>query len=80
MLAIDYTVNLTDLAIVSATIFGPIFAVQVQKAVERWRAESNRRDGIFKTLMATRATRLAPTHIQTLNMINIEFRAAGKCF
>lgn len=69
----DYTLKLTDLAIVFATLVGPVLAVQAQKAVERWRDASNRREAIFKTLMATRATRLAPNHIQALNMINIEF-------
>ncbi|MGH9582683.1 MAG: DUF6680 family protein [Bryobacteraceae bacterium] len=73
MLAMDYTVKLSDLAIVFATLVGPVLAVQAQKAVERWRDASNRRDFIFKALMATRATRLAPNHIQALNMINIEF-------
>ncbi len=76
---INYDVRLTDLAIVFATLLGPILAVQVQKSLERWREESARRERIFKTLMATRAARLAPNHIEALNMINIEF-PAGKQF
>jgi len=47
----------------------------VQKYLERWRDEHDRRNQIFKTLMATRAARLAPNHIEALNMINIEFPA-----
>lgn len=69
----DYTFKLSDLAIIFATILGPILAVQAQKAVERWRESHSRREAIFKTLMATRAARLAPEHIQALNMISIEF-------
>lgn len=73
MLAIDYSVRLSDLAIIFATLLGPVLAVQAQKAVERSQEDNKRREAIFKTLMATRATRLAPDHIQALNMINIEF-------
>ena len=72
-MAINYEVKIADVAIIFATLIGPVLAVQAQKAVERWRDASNRRDNIFKTLMATRATRLAPNHVQSLNMINIEF-------
>jgi hypothetical protein len=59
---------------VTATLLGPVVAVQVQKFIERARAEHERRDRIFKILMATRATKLALDHIQALNMIAIEFR------
>ena len=63
----------TDAALISATLLGPVLAVQVQKYLERWRQESERRNRIFKTLMSTRATRLAASHIEALNLINIEF-------
>ena len=77
-MAFNYEVKITDLAIVFATLAGPIFAVQVQKAIERWREQSARRDRLFKMLMATRATRLAPGHVEALNMINIEFPATKR--
>jgi hypothetical protein len=80
MLAINYEVRLTDLAIVCATVIGPILAVQVQKYLERWREDSSRRTRIFKTLMATRAARLAPNHVEALNMINVEFSASDRRF
>lgn len=54
--------------------------MQVQKYLERWLAENDRRHRIFKTLMATRAARLAPNHIEALNMINIEFPANHKWY
>ncbi len=59
--------------LVSSTIAGPVLAVQAQKWIER--ATNNRRQklGIFYTLMATRATRVAPDHVQALNRIDLEF-------
>lgn len=68
------------LALIFATLLGPIFAIQVQKYLERWREESERRKRIFKTLMSTRAARLAPAHIEALNMIAIEFPVGHKAF
>ncbi len=40
---------------------------------ERWREKRDRRVAIFRTLMATRATRLAPQHVEALNAIPIDF-------
>lgn len=66
--------TVSDVCLVAATLAGPVLAVQVQKFIERARAGHDRRDHIFKILMATRATRLAPEHVRALNMISIEFR------
>src|SRR5882672_3424001 len=71
---------LESLALIFATLVGPLLAVQAQKYLERWRAETERRKQIFKTLMATRASRLAPVHIESLNLIDIEFPAARSRF
>ena len=65
-------------ALISATLAGPIFAVQVQKLIERTRAGHDRREHLFKTLTATRAKQLAPRHIDALNMIVIEFEKGKK--
>lgn len=62
------------ISIIFATLIGPILAVQAQKWVERLGARRNRRDQVFRTLMATRATRLSPEHVQALNMIDFEFQ------
>lgn len=56
-----------------AVLVGPVLAVQAQKWVERRQAKTGMKDGIFRTLMATRAARLAPEHVQALNMIDIAF-------
>lgn len=66
----------TDGLMIAATFLGPIAAVQAQKWVERWRDQERRRLDVFKTLMATRATVLSPTHVQALNSIEMEFTGA----
>ena len=58
----DWNFKITDIAIVFATLFGPILAVQAQKWLERNREIKQRRAWIFRTLMATRATTLSPVH------------------
>ncbi len=72
-MGLDLTVKVTDIAIVLATIVGPIAAIQIQKWLER-RGEANaRRLQIFRVLMATRAVTLSPGHVEALNAIPIEF-------
>jgi hypothetical protein len=48
-----------DLAIVFATLLGPILAVQAQKFVEQRREQNHRRVAIFRALMMTRAAVLS---------------------
>jgi hypothetical protein len=62
-----------DRVIVGATIAGPILAVQAQKWVERVRDATNRRALIFKTLMATRQSRISMEHVRALNSIDLAF-------
>lgn len=62
-----------DWIIVAATIAGPILAVQAQKAVEAFRERRVRKERVFGQLMATRAARLSPEHVQALNTIDIVF-------
>jgi hypothetical protein len=64
--------------IIFATFLGPVLAVQAQKFLERWREGKNRKIWIFKTLMTTRVTVLAPAHVEALNMIDVEFNGGGK--
>ncbi len=63
----------SDVLVILAVIIGPIAAVQVQKAIEKYKEARNRKLMIFKTLMATRGTPLAPTHVEALNRIDLEF-------
>jgi len=64
---------LGTLAIILATLCGPVFAVQIQKYLERRRSAHERRLAIFRTLMSTRAARLSGPHVEALNMIDVEF-------
>jgi len=63
----------SDLVLVIAVFVAPIFAVQVQMFVDIIKEKRDRKMRIFKTLMATRATTLSASHIEALNMIDIEF-------
>ena len=75
-MSLDYTIKWTDIAIIFATIAGPILAVQAQKWVERHRAIIERRNAIFRVIMATRAAMLSPDHVEALNAIPVEFYGA----
>lgn len=61
------------LVTVVAIILAPIFALRVQTNLETAKEKKQRKLFIFKTLMATYATRVSIDHVQALNMINIEF-------
>jgi hypothetical protein len=58
---------------IAALLLGPVIAVQTQKLIERTQAAKARREGIFKTLMATRGRGLLPAHVEALNKIDLEF-------
>jgi hypothetical protein len=74
----EWAIKITDIAIVFATLLGPVLAVQAQKYLERDREIKQRRAWIFRTLMATRATSLSPAHVEALNAIPIEFYGHDK--
>lgn len=61
------------ISIVFATLLGPILAVQAQRWIEEYKGRRNRKDHLFRTLMATRRARVAPEHVQALNLIDFEF-------
>jgi hypothetical protein len=69
----DASMKAGDVAIVVATLGGPVLAVQAQKWVERWRERTSRKKWIFQTLMTTRGSRLAGEHVQALNLIVLAF-------
>lgn len=74
----EWTFKISDVAIILATLLGPVLAVQAQKWLERDRAVQDRRNHIFRVLMATRAARLSPGHVEALNAIPVEFYGRGK--
>ncbi len=63
----------SDWIIVSATVAGPILAVQAQKWVERATERGRQRYKVFSTLMVTRGTQLAVEHVTALNSIDLVF-------
>jgi hypothetical protein len=69
-----------------AIIIGPIAAVQVQRWIEVYQENKNRKLNVFKTLMATRGARVSFEHVRALNMIDTEFydeikvKDAWKCY
>jgi hypothetical protein len=69
----DFTIKLTDIAIVVAALLGPVLAVQAQKWLERKRDGKERQLAIFRTLMSTRAAILSPQHVEALNAVPVEF-------
>lgn len=56
-----------------AIYYGPIKALKIQRQLDTEREDRNRKMNIFKTLMSYRVTRLAPSFVQALNLIDIEF-------
>jgi hypothetical protein len=66
--------NVSDWMLITATILGPILAVQAQKWIERATESRRRRRWIFDTIMSNRATRLADENIRALNAIDLEYR------
>ena len=65
--------SIADWLMILAVLLSPVIAVQVQKGIEKWREGRNRKLLIFKTLMATRGSRLSPAYVEALNMIDLEF-------
>ena len=68
-----FGLEMKDWAVVIATLLGPIFAVQAQKAIELIRESRRRKTFLFEQLMATRAARVSPEHVRALNMIDLVF-------
>lgn len=65
--------TISDKFMIGAVILGPILAVQVQKLIEGMAEKKNKKKQVFSILMATRATPVAPLHVEALNRIDIDF-------
>lgn len=65
--------TIADGLIILATLLSPFIAVQSQKWIEDARRKGDAQQHVFEVLMATRATRLAPEHVNALNRIDIDF-------
>jgi hypothetical protein len=58
---------------VVALLLGPILALMSQRALDRIREKQQQRLRVYFTLMSTRASHLAPAHVQALNQIDVLF-------
>lgn len=61
------------IAVVIATLAGPVLAVLVTRYIDEKRDKRKRQLDVFRTLMRTRRATLAVEHVGALNMIEIEF-------
>lgn len=62
-----------SLAIVFATLLGPVLAVCVTRRTDDYRRLRERRTEIFRALMGSRRVPLSPDKVRALNMIEIDF-------
>lgn len=65
--------NIDTWAVVFATLFGPIFAVQAQQYIARRGEERQRKLWLFRSLMNTRVGTLTVEHVNALNAVPLEF-------
>jgi hypothetical protein len=74
----DRTLLTLNILTILAIVSGPIIALQIQRKLDRDREARNRKLWVFKTLMSFRATFLAPTYVQALNLIEVEFDSSNE--
>ena len=73
----DWTVRLTDIVMICAVIAGPILAVLATEVYRRRKEVSDRREVLFRGLMATRNATLSPHHIESLNLVDTVFHGSA---
>ncbi|BCA94384.1 hypothetical protein TUM19329_07450 [Legionella antarctica] len=64
---------IVGLITIFAILFSPVIALKIQKKIEKFNEQNQRKLYIFKTLLATRADTVSLEHVQALNLIDIEF-------
>ncbi len=64
---------LTSIAVILATLTGPIIAVWVTRVIDERRSNRARKLEIFRALMRTRRATLTNDYVSALNMIEIDF-------
>ena len=73
MCIVDWTLKVTDLAIVGSTLAGPILAVWASEWRQERKALHERKEWVFRTLWSTRSAKLRPEHVQALNHIDFAY-------
>jgi hypothetical protein len=61
------------IAVVIATLFGPVLAVLITRYIDAGRQLRERRLKVFRSLMGSRRAPLSPERVKALNMVEIEF-------
>lgn len=72
-MSIDWSIKATDVAIIFATLVGPILAVWAAEWRQQRKAQAERKEWVFRTLMSTRAAKLKPEHVAAINHIEFAF-------
>ncbi len=70
--------TIADWLMIVAVFLGPVIAVQLTRFLDDRKETRGRKLAIFKVLMATRAQLLAPSHVEALNRIDLEFSGRRK--
>ena len=74
----DFTVKISDIVMILALLLGPIIAVQITEHLRKAEDARKRKIHIFRTLMATRSSNLNYSHIEALNLVEIEFNSSKR--
>ena len=61
-----------------ALFFGPVVAVSLTELLRERKQIGERRNSVFRTLMATRNATLAPEHVKALNVVEVLFHTENK--
>jgi hypothetical protein len=61
-----------------AIFLAPLFAIQVSVVLAKRKERKERQLAVFKALMSTRGARLAPRHVEALNLVDVEFYGKDK--
>ena len=72
-MSIDWSIKVTDVAIIFATIVGPILAVWAAEWRQHGKVQADRKEWVFRTLMSTRGAKLKPEHVTAINHIEFAF-------
>lgn len=71
------TIDLTGVAIICATLAGPILAVWASEWRQARREAVEQRHKVFQTLLGTRSNRLNREHVDALNRIDFVFQGSN---
>lgn len=72
-MSVELSIKTTDIAIVFATLIGPILAVWAAEWRQQRKAQTDRKEWVFRTLISTRGARLKPEHVAAINHIEFAF-------